>query len=157
MMHDISLWVRSLRMRRCTERGALRGLLPRPCEADFVCEAGWMVPEQQWEGVPVAAMLGRTGVDPAACFLKVYAGNFTVRLPLQEALTGGAIMARTPNGAPLTPEHGAPLLLVAPGRACFYSVKWVDRLEVVAEEAPPTGEAIARARLARGADDPPSR
>lgn len=124
--------------------------------ADFVCEEGWMIPEQQWEGVPVTAILARAGVDPAAHFLKVYAGNFTVLLPLQEALTGGALLARTLNGTPLTPEHGAPLRLVAPGRACFYSVKWVDRLEVVAEEVPTTGEAIARAQLPRGADDTPS-
>jgi len=51
------------------------------------------------------------------------------------------------NGTPLTPEHGAPLRLVAPSRACFYSVKWVDRLEVLAHEAPTTGETIARNRL----------
>jgi DMSO/TMAO reductase YedYZ molybdopterin-dependent catalytic subunit len=37
--------------------------------ADIVCEAGWMVREQPWEGVPVTAMLGRVGVDPAARFL----------------------------------------------------------------------------------------
>ena len=117
--------------------------------ADFVCEEGWMVPDQQWEGVAVAAILGRAGVQPGARFLKVYAGDFTVLLPLQEALTGGALLARSLNGAPLTPEHGAPLRLVAPGRACFYSVKWVDRLEVLADAAPTTGEAVARNRLKR--------
>jgi DMSO/TMAO reductase YedYZ molybdopterin-dependent catalytic subunit len=117
--------------------------------ADFVCEEGWIVPDQQWEGVTVAAILGRAGVQPQACFLKVYAGNFTVLLPLEEALTGGALLARRLNGTPLTPEHGAPLRLVAPGRACFYSVKWVDRLEVLADEAPTTGETIARNRLQR--------
>jgi DMSO/TMAO reductase YedYZ molybdopterin-dependent catalytic subunit len=117
--------------------------------ADFVCEEGWMVSNQQWEGVAVAAILGRAGVQPEARFLKVYAGNFTVLLPLEEALTGGALLARCLNGTPLTPEHGAPLRLVAPGRACFYSVKWVDRLEVLAHEAPTTGETIARNRLQR--------
>jgi len=117
--------------------------------ADFVCEEGWVVPDQQWEGVAVAAILERAGVQPEARFLKVYAGDFTVLLPLEEALTGEAILARCLNGAPLTPEHGAPLRLVAPGRACFYSVKWVDRLEVLADEAPTTGEAIARNRLQR--------
>jgi DMSO/TMAO reductase YedYZ molybdopterin-dependent catalytic subunit len=145
--------------------------------ADFVCEEGWMVPEQRWEGVAVAAILERAGVQPEArrrdCvgagpegpFLKVYAGNFTVLLPLEEggtlhcapsadavagrALTGGALLARRLNGTPLTPEHGAPLRLVAPGRACFYSVKWVDRLEVLAEEASTTGATIARNRLQR--------
>ena len=116
---------------------------------DFVCEEGWVVPEQQWEGVTVATILERAGVRPEARFLKVYAGDFTVLLPLEEALTGGALLARSLNGTPLTPEHGAPLRLVAPGRACFYSVKWVDRLEVLAEEAPTTGATIARNRLQR--------
>jgi DMSO/TMAO reductase YedYZ molybdopterin-dependent catalytic subunit len=88
-------------------------------------------------------------VQPQARFLKVYAGIFTVLLPLAEALTGGALLAHRLNGAPLTPEHGAPLRLVAPGRACFYSVKWVDRLEVLADEASTTGESIARNRLQR--------
>ena len=68
---------------------------------------------------------------------------------LEEALTGGALLARCLNGTPLTPEHGAPLRLVASGRACFYSVKWVGRLEVLAEEAPTTGATIARNRLQR--------
>jgi DMSO/TMAO reductase YedYZ molybdopterin-dependent catalytic subunit len=117
--------------------------------ADFVCEEGWMVPDQRWEGVALAAILGRAGVQPEAHFLKVYAGNFTVLLPLEEALTGGALLACRLNGTPLTPEHGAPLRLVAPGRACFYSVKWVDRLEVLADEAPTTGESMARNRLQR--------
>jgi DMSO/TMAO reductase YedYZ molybdopterin-dependent catalytic subunit len=67
-----------------------------------------MVPEQHWESVPVTATLGRAGVDPVACFLKVYAGNFAVLLPLQEVLHGEAILARTRQGTPLTPEHGAP-------------------------------------------------
>jgi DMSO/TMAO reductase YedYZ molybdopterin-dependent catalytic subunit len=55
-----------------------------------------MVPAQQWEGVAVAAILARAGVEPAARFLKVHAGNFTVLLPLEEALRGtlGALSER---------------------------------------------------------------
>jgi DMSO/TMAO reductase YedYZ molybdopterin-dependent catalytic subunit len=117
--------------------------------ADFICEEGWMVPDQQWEGVTVAAILGRAGVQLQARFLKVYAGDYTILVPLEEALMGGAILARRLNGTPLTPAHGAPLRLVAPGRACFSSVKWVDRLEVLAEETATTGEDLARARLLR--------
>ena len=127
----------------------IEALGAQTCTADFVCEEGWMVPEQQWEGVAVAAILGCAGVQPDARFLKVYAGDYTVLLPLDEALTGRALLARCLNGMPLTPEHGAPLRLVAPGRACFYNVKWVDRLEVLAEEAPTSGETIARNRLQR--------
>jgi DMSO/TMAO reductase YedYZ molybdopterin-dependent catalytic subunit len=87
--------------------------------AAFVCEEGWMVPEQRWDAVAVAALLGRAGVLPEARFLQVYAGDCTVLLPLEEALTGGALLARRLNGTPLTRDHGAPLRLVAPGRACF--------------------------------------
>ena len=129
--------------------GEVEALGAQAHAADFVCEEGWVVPDKQWEGIAVAAILERVSVQPEARFLKVYAGDFTVLLPLEEALTGGALLARCLNGTPLTPEHGAPLRLVAPGRACFYSVKWVDRLEVLAEEAPTSGETIARDRLQR--------
>ena len=121
----------------------------RAHSADFDCEEGWMVPDQQWEGVEVAAILERAGVKPTARFLKVCAGDFTVLLPLEEALRGGAPLARRLNGKPLTREHGAPLRLVVPGRACFYSMKWVDRLDVLAEAVPTTGASIARNRLQR--------
>jgi DMSO/TMAO reductase YedYZ molybdopterin-dependent catalytic subunit len=67
--------------------------------ADVVCEEGWRVPAQRWAGVAIAAVLARAGVQPAARFLKGHAGDLTV-LPLEEALTGGAL-----------------LRLVAPGRA----------------------------------------
>lgn len=117
------------------------------CGADFPCEEGWVVPDQQWDGVAVAAILGCAGVLPQARFVKVQAGDFTVLLPLEEALRGGAILARCLNGAPLTQEHGAPLRLIAPGRACWYSVKWVQRFEVLAEAVPTTGESMARSRL----------
>lgn len=127
--------------------GEVEALGAQAYSADFVCEEGWMVPDQQWEGVAVAALLARAGVAPAARFLKVYAGDFTVLLPLEEALRGGALLARRLNGQPLPQEHGAPLRLVAPGRACFYSVKWVDRLELLAEEVATTGASIARNRL----------
>src|ERR1700730_2016219 len=67
---------------------------PQTHAADFVCEEGWVVPEQQWAGVAVAAILRRVGAQPEARFLKVYAGDFTVLLPLEEALTGGALLVK---------------------------------------------------------------
>lgn len=127
----------------------IKALETQAYAAPFVCEEGWIVPDQHWEGVEVAAILEHALVEPTARFLKVYAGDFTVLLPLEEALRGGALLAHRLNGKPLSQEHGAPLRLVAPGRACLYSVKWVDRLEALAEEAPTTGASIARNRLQR--------
>lgn len=51
--------------------------------ADVVCEEGWVVPEQPWNGVAIAALLARAGVQPVARFLKVHAGDSTVLLPLE--------------------------------------------------------------------------
>jgi DMSO/TMAO reductase YedYZ molybdopterin-dependent catalytic subunit len=36
--------------------------------AHGVCEDGWMVPAQPWEGVAVAALLGYAGVQPPRVF-----------------------------------------------------------------------------------------
>jgi hypothetical protein len=65
--------------------------------ADVVCEEGWIVPDQPWEGVAVAAILERAGVRPEARFFKVDAGNLTVLMPLEEARTAGALLARRLN------------------------------------------------------------
>jgi DMSO/TMAO reductase YedYZ molybdopterin-dependent catalytic subunit len=128
----------------------IASLAPAGVAADFACEEGWGVPDLRWEGVPVATVLAQAQPRPEARWLRIGAGDFTVALPLAEAL-GGALLAYRINGAPLTPEHGAPLRLVAPGRECYFSVKWVDRLTLLAEGTATTGEAIARARIgARG-------
>jgi DMSO/TMAO reductase YedYZ molybdopterin-dependent catalytic subunit len=58
--------------------------------AECVCDEGGMVPEQPWEGVAVAAILRRTGVQPEARSLKGSAGDSRGLVPREEALMGGA-------------------------------------------------------------------
>lgn len=57
-------------------------------------------------------------------------------LPLREAVRLGAMLAWEMNGSPLTPEHGAPLRAVVPGRYAVDSVKWIERVEFRATEWP---------------------
>ena len=118
---------------------------------DFACEEGWVVPDQRWEGVRLADVLAIARPLPAARWVLVSAGGFSVALPLEEAFTG-ALLAYRLNGAPLAREHGAPLRLVAAGRECFFSVKWVERLELLAAEPNTTGADIARSRIKAVAD-----
>ena len=42
------------------------------------------------------------------------------------------------NGAPLTRDHGFPVRLIVPGWYGCSCIKWVDRIELVADEAPAT-------------------
>ena len=75
----------------------------------------------------------------SARLLKVDAGDVTVLVPVEEALTGGACVARRRHGTPLTLDQGTPLRLVAPERACCSRVTWVDRLEMVTRRPPQSG------------------
>jgi len=57
------------------------------------------------------------------------------------------------NGEPLPPQHGYPLRLLMPGWYGMASVKWLDRVEAVAE--PFRGYQMARAyHYTRTADEP---
>jgi len=121
--------------------------LPRKRLAEpFVCEEGWSVDGLAWEGVLLREVVARGEPLPEARYLRVYAGDYWLALPLADLES--ALLCDRLNDAPLTPEHGAPWRLVLSGGACFTSVKWVSRLELAAEPGDATAERIARRRIA---------
>ncbi len=126
----------------------ITSLTPAQRIDDFACLEGWKVEDLRWEGVPVQTVLSLASPAAGARWLRVAAGGFSITLPLEEAQATGLLAYRL-DDAPLTRAHGGPLRLIAPARECYYGVKWVDHLEVLIEDQPTTGEAIARARLTR--------
>lgn len=123
---------------------------------DFRCEEGWVVAGQRWEGVPVAALIELSGVQPGARYVALSAADFTVALTMDEATAPETILALRLNGETLAPEHGGPCRLVVNGAACFYSVKWVDRMTLLAERPEETGKAIALGRINAKVSETPS-
>ena len=104
--------------------------------ADFHCVTQWSALDQTWEGVPVAALLERAGVAPGALHLMAHCyGDYTTNVPLDLALSEG-LLAHRQNGAELGKDHGWPLRLVVPSRYGWKSAKWVNGIEVMAEDAP---------------------
>ena len=105
--------------------------------------SGGAVSTARWTGVPLGALLERTGVRPGS--LEVVATgadrgqvasdhiSYARSLPLARALHPDTLVALRMNGELLLPAHGAPFRLVVPGWYGMASVKWLAGIEVVAE------------------------
>ncbi len=98
----------------------------------------------RWTGVRLADVLTAAGADPAA----TYAGfgspdhvfgqpgvpALSRGLPLAKALAPETLIAFAMNDAPLTPLHGAPLRIVAPGFPGSAWQKWLREIVVLDRE-----------------------
>ncbi len=89
------------------------------------CTSGWYA-VQDWTGAPASALLRDTG--SAQSLLVHSASGYWVRLPVRDL--DRLLLATAVDGQPLSPVHGYPLRLVAPGRRGYWWVKWVDRIEL---------------------------
>lgn len=88
-----------------------------------------------WRGIPLRALLAEVGV--AGAFAKVVlhgTDNYVDTLLPEKALDPATFVAWEMNGVPLPPRHGYPVRLVVPGRFGEKSVKWLTRIEVVAQD-----------------------
>jgi methionine sulfoxide reductase catalytic subunit len=108
------------------------------------CIQGWSS-VADWRGVPVAEILRRCGPRPEARYAVFWGmddkaqtdhqgeGYFFEALRLDVLETANAFLAYEMNGGPLPIEHGAPLRLRVENQLGFKMVKWVCRVELVAE------------------------
>jgi sulfane dehydrogenase subunit SoxC len=94
-----------------------------------------------WTGVPLVALLERAGLRPEAKDI-VFRGadrgldrgvehDFARSLAPAQALRDDVLLAYAMNGAPLPPQHGAPLRLVVPRWYGMASVKWLYSIEAI--------------------------
>ena len=101
-----------------------------------------------WDGVPLSAVLDRA--RPSAGPSRVLiSGIDDERSTSRTSVPGaswifsqddlrGALLATRMNGQPLPRDHGAPVRLIVPGWYGCACIKWVDRIDVVPDEAPAT-------------------
>jgi DMSO/TMAO reductase YedYZ molybdopterin-dependent catalytic subunit len=98
----------------------------------------------EWAGTPLAPLLREAGLDRDAVEI-VFTGadrgiqgdvehHYARSLPLAEALRDDVLLAYEMNGAPLPPQHGAPLRLVVPGWYGMTHVKWLTSIRAVDRE-----------------------
>ncbi len=134
-------------------------LLPRPVSQPWLTEA---VGTARWTGTPLSSLLREAGVADGAIDV-IFTGadhgiergqeqDYQRALPVAEAMDDGVMLAYEMNGAPLPPQHGAPLRLIVPGWYGMAHVKWLRRITVVAE--PFDGFQMRAYRFRDSPDDP---
>ena len=116
---------------------ALQALPQTRMVSDIHCVTTWSRYDNQWDGVPVQALLDLVQPHPGAHHVLLHCHDgYTTNLDLQDFASPAAILAHSWSGAPLTPEHGAPLRLVLPHLYFWKSPKWLSRIEVRTADRP---------------------
>lgn len=134
-------------------------LSPRPISQPWMGDA---IGTAEWTGTPLCDILEEAGVSEKAVevlFTGLDRGaqgdevqDYQRSLTVAEAARAEIILAYEMNGRPLEPQHGYPLRLIVPGWYGMTSVKWLDRIEAIAE--PFHGYQMESYRYAQSDDDP---
>jgi DMSO/TMAO reductase YedYZ molybdopterin-dependent catalytic subunit len=94
----------------------------------------------EWTGTPLYPLLEKSisSETREIAFLGADRGfdsgvehHFGRSLSVEDAMRPDVLLAWAMNGAPLAPQHGAPLRLVVPGWYGMASVKWLTRIELL--------------------------
>lgn len=121
-----------------------KGEGPRPNRA----EEGMIASAGEFTGVPLATVLAQAGLNHRAAHVRVEGWDkgvpataapgttpfyYDKGLPLEKALHPDTMLAWAQNGEVLEHLHGAPVRLLVPGWSGNWSVKWVQRIDVMVE------------------------
>jgi DMSO/TMAO reductase YedYZ molybdopterin-dependent catalytic subunit len=104
---------------------------------DVHCVTRWSKPGMRFGGVLLGELLKRCGPLPEAWFVSFVARSerrHSTSLPLADALALGTLVALTWDGKPLESAHGGPVRTVVPGRYFYKSLKWLETVELLAED-----------------------
>ena len=118
--------------------GLLR--LPRAEQVStFHCVTGWTVHGVRWAGVRFRDLLALADPLPQAKAVRFVSMEvpYTDSLTLEQVRLADVMLAYELDGKPLSRPHGAPARVVIPEMYGYKGVKWLTRMELVAEQ--PTG------------------
>ncbi len=102
----------------------------------------------EWTGVPLAALLDRTGLEDDACEIVLEGADrgtpkeepvppgtisYARSLPREKAMQRDVLIAYQMNGRDLPLDHGYPVRAVVPGHYGMASVKWLTHIQAVRE------------------------
>lgn len=122
------------------------------CAGNTDVAAFGLISAARWEGVPLASLIERavparsaqlvlvSGVDDGTRSSQTSASGASWIFSRADIERSKAFLAVRMNGAPLPPNHGAPVRLVVPGWYGCACIKWVNRIELVEDAAAATSQ-----------------
>jgi len=115
------------------------GVSPRSCSMPWMYEA---VGTSEWTGTPLRPLIERAGLRRDAVEVAFTGADFGFdrgqphafgrSLTLAQLAELDVLLVYDMNGAPLLPQHGAPLRIIVPGWYGMASVKWLTDIESLA-------------------------
>lgn len=111
--------------------------LPRTVQvSNFHCVTGWSVYNNTWEGIPLKQLLDQAGIKASAQTVKFYSGDgeYTDSLTMEQARMDDIMIAVMLDGKPIPSDLGGPVRLIVPQMYTYKSVKWLNRIELIAED-----------------------
>lgn len=121
-------------------RWSLEELLDLPNEThtiDIHCVTRWSILGANFTGVSLARLLAMSRPQPDGKYVSFVAHStrsHSTSLCLADALHLGCFIALKFEGQPISLEHGGPMRIVTPGRYFYKSLKWLSRIEILAED-----------------------
>ncbi len=104
---------------------------------DIHCVTRWSKFDVRFGGVLLADLLAQSRPQPAARFVSFVAQSargHSTSLVLEEALSLETLVALEADGRPIAPEHGGPVRVVTPGKYFYKSLKWLRRIDLLAQD-----------------------
>jgi len=111
--------------------------LPRAEQVStFHCVTGWSVANVRWAGVRFDDLLATAEPLPQATAIRFVSLEvpYEDSLTLDQARLPDVMLALDMDGDPLSRPHGAPARVVIPEMYGYKGVKWLTRMELVAEQ-----------------------
>ena len=125
------------------------GLVDRPVELSYEealslphyskvvtlhCVEGWQA-TILWEGLRMSDLLNAAGIGSRATQVVLHAvDGYTTSLPVAYVVERDILLAYKMNGVELPPERGFPFQLVAEDKWGYKWIKWVERIELSADD-----------------------
>ncbi|HQU42873.1 MAG TPA: molybdopterin-dependent oxidoreductase [Pirellulales bacterium] len=122
---------------RVYDLAALRRLPWHRRSVDLHCVTRWSKLAVDFAGVDLADLLSAAEPTSQARFVSFVARSdrgHSTSLALSDALELRAFVALEAENRPLPVEHGGPVRLVVPGRYFYKSLKWLERIELLADD-----------------------